>query len=81
MLNCNITEKLYGHIKKEQFGICSNTDTLISMALSQLRYDLGCGGVVICYTEEECEESVITCSLTSTQNIESISCGLTATQN
>lgn len=82
MLDCNITEKLYTHIKKEQYGICSNTDVLISMALNQLRYNLGCTGVTACYVPETCEEpATVSCSLTTSQTSTVLSCVLTITQS
>lgn len=81
MLDCNITEALYTHILKEEYGICSNTDTLISMALSELRTNLGCTGVVACYTPETCVGSTtVSCSITLEQPIIITDCFLTLTQ-
>jgi len=81
MLDCNITTALYNHVRKEQFGICSNTDTLMSMALNEMRIDLGCSSVVICYTPETCENSVIACNIVIIQQTSTTSCSITVTQS
>jgi len=81
MLDCNITEALYTHIKKEEYGITSNTDSLISMVLNQMRYELGCTGVVLCYTPETCiGQTTVSCSLTTSQTLINTSCDLVVTQ-
>jgi hypothetical protein len=82
MLDCNITEALYNHVKKSQFGICSNVDTLLSMALNEMRVDLGCSSAVLCYIPETCTGSTtISCSLVTSQTITTTSCVLVATQS
>lgn len=82
MLDCNITDALYTHILKEEYGICSNTDTLISMVLSELRYNLGCNGVVLCYTPETCIGSTtVSCNIVLSQQVGSASnCNIVLTQ-
>jgi len=82
MLNCNITEELYTHILKEEYGICSNTDTIISMGLTELRYNLGCTGVIICYIPETCVgTTTLSCSLSASQTLIQTPCSLVATQS
>ena len=74
MLDCNITQLLHIHVKKEQFGICSNVDTLLSTALNEMRLDFGCSSTVVCYTPETCEGSTTTsCNIILNQQISSIS--------
>ena len=82
MLDCNITEALYTYILKEEYGICSNTDTIISMALAELRYNLSCTGVIMCYTPETCVGSTtLSCTLSASQTLIQTTCDLTATQS
>ena len=81
MLDCNITQRLYNHIRKEQFGICSNNDILFSMALNNMRYSLGCSSVVICYEPETCEGSTtVSCSIVLNQLLTSQGCDIILTQ-
>ena len=80
MLDCNITEALYNHVRKEQFGICSNIDTLLSMALNELRIDFGCSDVVVCYIPDTCESSTISCSYPLTQDLTTTTCEINLVQ-
>lgn len=80
MLDCNITEALYNHVRKEQFGICSNVDTLFSMSLNELRIDLGCSDVVLCYVPETCNTNTISCVYTLTQDLTTTTYSFTLTQ-
>lgn len=80
MLDCNITEALYSHVRKEQFGVCSNVDTLLSMSLNEMRINFGCSDVVVCYTPETCDTNVISCSYILTQDLTSTSCSFTLIQ-
>ena len=82
MLNCNIVDQLYNQIRKKDFNLCFNETTLISMAQKQLRYDLGCTGVNLCYTPETCDGIVtVTCNITLSQNIDTTSCSMTIVQS
>jgi len=82
MLNCNIIQELYNIIKKRQFGICNNTTLLFSLYSQQLRLDLQCSGVTICYVPDICEAiPSISCSITTSQNITPVVCNITLTQN
>lgn len=83
MLNCNIITELYSILKKSYFGICSNSnqDKILAMSLYQLREDMQCSGVVLCYTPETCVgTTTTTCSVITTQTVTSISCNITTTQ-
>ena len=81
MLDCNITEKLYADMKKRQFGICSNTDTLLSMALNELRVDLACSSVVVCYEPETCSNTTTSCNIALTQPVSSTPCAIVLVQS
>jgi len=83
MLNCNIISQLYNILRKNQFGICSQTnkDTLLSMSLYQLREDMECSGAVLCYVPETCVgTTTTTCAITTSQSITTSSCNLITTQ-
>jgi hypothetical protein len=81
MLDCNITGALYNHIRKEQFGICSNVDTLLSMALNEIRLDLGCSSTVLCYTPETCvTPTTVGCSIVLNGVETSVACTIILSQ-
>lgn len=70
MLICNLIAERYNQLKKEQYGIKFCTDTLYSMFLQQQGLDLGCSGVIVCYTPETCDNLDISCSsITINQDI------------
>lgn len=83
MLTCNIVEQIYNQIKREQFGICFDNTTLLSMAQKQLRYNLNCEAVILCYTPDECESTTpVACNLILSQaNILTTCTAFTLTQN
>lgn len=82
MLNCNIADSLFNQIKKSEFGLCYNPDTLISMAQKQLIYELGCSGIALCYVPDLCDGiSTVSCAINLTQEIGNTTCVITLTQS
>jgi triosephosphate isomerase len=82
MLECNIVTELYNQIKKSHYGICFNETKLLSLVQKQMRYDLGCTGVVLCYEPETCiGTTTVSCSLALSQTLITTSCDLVATQS
>ena len=82
MLICNIVTESYKQLRKEQFGLCANNTMLYSLYNNQLGIDLGCTGVVLCYTPETCVgQTTISCSLTISQTLTNTSCDLVITQS
>lgn len=82
MLICNLITERYKQLRKEQFGLCVNNTTLYSLFNNQLGLDLGCEGVVICYTPETCVgQTTTSCTLVISQNLITTSCVLVATQS
>lgn len=82
MLICNIITERYKQLRKEQFGLCTSTDILYSLYNNQLGLDLGCSGVVICYTPETCVgQTTESCTLMATQTFVTSTCSLVITQS
>lgn len=82
MLTCNILDQLHTQIRKEQFGLCFNSSTVVSMAQKYIRYNFKCDSVILCYEPDICEPATaVICALVATQTLSATCTSPTISQN